>query len=396
MRNLRRYFRLEAMPHTLVMLMSLFLVVSCSNEIRMNKNLTDASERVDDFLNSQIQDHQMPGVQYVVFNQDGILYEYNGGLADVQGKREITPESLMGIFSTTKLITAIAILQLAEQHKLSLDDTIQKHAPGVPYKDVTIRHVLSHSSGISDPVLGNFYIHWEDEHNAFNQDELLDTVMSDNSKLEFEPGKEILYSNLGYAILGKVIENVSGLKYEQYVEKNIFEKLGLSSKEINFGHQLQPDAARPYYKSTSILYNFMVLFIKDRNIKKEGKWKSLDKPYYFNFPAHGGIVASAGELSKIFIDLMGPSPKVLTGDSKNIMFTEQSSFKEHSIAVSWFKTNMNGEPYFSHQGGGVGYISEVRVYPEQLMGSVLLINRSDVDSLSLLNTLDSEFISKPD
>lgn len=87
---------------------------------------------------------------------------------------------------------------------------------------------------------------------------------------------------------------------------------------------------------------------------------------------------------------------LLSSDSINKMFSKQINYKDKSMAISWFMGEMNDVPYFYHQGSGIGYIAEVRLYPKEKFGSILLMNSSDYSSLSKLNVLDGEFVSSFD
>lgn len=368
------------------------LLISCSGNPPMNRDISDLDERVDAYLQAQLVDDQFPGVQYVMFDSDVICYSFSGGLARVAEGRVVDDETLFNVFSTTKVVTAIAIMQLVEAGKLSLDDRIVQYLPELPYTGVTIRQVLSHSAGIPNAVLGNYYIHWLSEHAAYDRDALFASVLRENPELDFTPGEEISYSNLGFAVLGQLIARLSGVTYEQYVEKHIFQPLNLDAQQINFGHQVQSHAARAYFKRYSPSYNVMSMFLEDGEMVAEGGWKAIDDPFYFNFPSHGGILASAGEFAKIFMDLLKPKPRLLFASSIEQLFTQQSKDGDTAIALSWFMGEMDGEPYFFHQGGGLGYIAEVRIYPRLKVGSLLLINRTYTGKLSMLDLLDSEFL----
>ena len=380
---------------SIILSISILLITSsCSENIEVNHSISNINKRLDNFLDLQLSNNQFPGIQYVVFDKDKILYEYSGGYAKVAAKEKMTSNSVLNVFSTTKVVTAIAVLQLAQDQKLLLTDKVIKYIPTLPYKNVTISQVLSQSSGIPNVLLGNFYVHWLSEHDSYNSDLSLNSALENNIGLVFEPGEEIGYSNMGYAILGKVIENVSGLKYEEYITENIFNRLKLNSEKINFNSQRQKNSALPYFRRYSLINNFMIMFLKGSTTREEGVWKSITRPFYFDHPSHGGIVASASEYAKIFMSLMRVDNSVLlSSDFIKKMFSKQISYKEKSMAVSWFMGEMNNVPYFYHQGSGIGYIAEVRIYPKEKFGSILLMNRSEYKALSILNILDSEFIA---
>jgi len=378
------------------LLLLIIVISSCTSEIEINKEIKDMNERLDSFLDNKIERNEFPGIQYIVVNKNQIIYSYAGGYSDVINKQPMTFDNTLNTFSTTKLITAISILQLMEKGKLKLDDKVSIYIANIPYRDITIRNVLSHSSGIPNPVLGNYYIHWEDEHKTYNRDKLLDEVLSRHSKLKYVPGSKIKYSNLGYAILGKLIEVISGTSYEEYVQQNIFEKLAIDSGLCHFKSQKFSDNAKPYYKANSIVYNIMKLFLKGVKARKEGKWKTLDKNWYFNFPSHGGLIVSAREYAKIFQDLLKDDSKLLGKSSKEVFFSEQIRYKDKRKAIGWSINEFEGIEYYCHKGGGLGYVSEVRYYPEYEIISVLQINRTNVKSLNILNQLDKEILGERD
>lgn len=372
------------------------VIDSCKSSIEINNEIKDMNERLDSFLDNKIERNEFPGIQYIVVNKNDCFYSYAGGFSDVINKKPMTFDNTLNTFSTTKLITAISILQLMEKGRLKLDEKVSLYIENIPYKEITIRNVLSHSSGIPNPVLGNFYIHWEDEHRTFDRDKLLDKVLSKNSKLKYTQGSKIKYSNLGYAILGKVIEVISGTSYEEYVQQNIFNKLDIDSKLCHFRSQKFSDNAKPYYKANSVVYNIMKLFLRGVKVKKEGKWKTLDKNWYFNFPAHGGIIVSAREYAKLFQDLLKDDSKLLGKNSKELFFSEQIRYKKSRRAISWGIKNFEGIKYYSHTGGGLGYVSAVRYYPEYNIISVLQINRTNVKALNIQNQLDKEILDEMD
>lgn len=380
--------------HIVLSFFLLFVLTSCSEDNRIDHRIPEIEKRLDNFLSLELEDKQFPGVQYVVFNRDEVLYEFAGGYAKVAAKEKMTANSLLNVYSTTKVVTAIAVLQLAQQGKLKLSDTAVKYFPELPYKDVTIAQILSQSSGIPNALLGNFYIHWASEHQNFNREAVLLSALKENADLKFRPGEEVGYSNMGYAILGKIIENVSGLKYEEYIYQNIFNRLNLDKEKINFDSQLQKNAALPYFKRYSLINNILVLFLSGSTTNTEGDWKSINRPFFFNYPAHGGIVASATEYVKIFMSLMRTeNSELLSAEFINKMFSKQISYKKTTMAMSWFVGEMNQKPYFYHQGSGMGYVAEVRIYPEEKIGSLLLMNRTEYDALEKLNILDKEYIS---
>jgi CubicO group peptidase (beta-lactamase class C family) len=134
----------------------------------------------------------------------------------------------------TKIPTAVAVMQLQEQGKLTLDDEVTEILPWFEVKypsgtspAITVRHLLQHSSGLPDPIPAMIgWVHYTNT--AYDQTEVLKKYMPEFNTLQFEPGTQAVYSNLNYMVLGAVIEAVSGQKYETYITEQILQPLGMS------------------------------------------------------------------------------------------------------------------------------------------------------------------------
>jgi D-alanyl-D-alanine carboxypeptidase len=154
---------------------------------------------------------RVPGLQYVVVDADGIVFEYAGGWADVANRKPMTPDSTLMAYSMTKTFTAVAILQLAEQGRLSLDDPIDRHLPAQLYggHGITVRQLLMHTSGVPNPIPLR-WVHLAEERDGFDEAAALDKVVRANPDLSFEPGRGYGYSNIGYWLLGRLVEVPQG------------------------------------------------------------------------------------------------------------------------------------------------------------------------------------------
>jgi CubicO group peptidase (beta-lactamase class C family) len=163
----------------------------------------------------------------MIADQDQTIYSGAFGFADREAKRSNTLDTPINLGSANKMFTAVAIMQLVERGRIALHDPVGKHLPDYPNRDVaehvTIHHLLTHTSGVGD--------YFNDEYMARKKE--LRTVsdllsLFQNDPLEFRPGEKWQYSNGGYALLGRVIEVISGMTYEQYVQQNIFRPAGMT------------------------------------------------------------------------------------------------------------------------------------------------------------------------
>jgi CubicO group peptidase (beta-lactamase class C family) len=168
-----------------------------------------------------------PGIQAAIRFDDEIVLDVAWGFADLETGEELTTGHLFRIASHSKTMTATAIMQLVEAGSLRLDDTAGRWIPdleGTPLASVTVRELLGHQGGvIRDGVENNF---WQRGGQFLDRDELVAGARSDGAV--FEPNEHFKYSNIGYSLLGLVIEAASGTPYNDYVAENIAARLGLA------------------------------------------------------------------------------------------------------------------------------------------------------------------------
>lgn len=193
-----------------------------------------ATDNTTSALNQYVRS-EVPGLQYIAVTADRVLFEYAGGWADIQGQKAMTLDTTLMAYSMTKTFTAVAILQLAEQRKLNLDDVIDRHLPNAAYHGhgITLRQLLIHTSGAPNPIPLR-WVHLAAEDSIFNEGEALAAVLHEHPDLAFEPGRKFAYSNIGYWLLGKVVEQVTGQSYPSYIRGNILQPLRLSAQEMDF------------------------------------------------------------------------------------------------------------------------------------------------------------------
>src|SRR6266446_3679108 len=167
------------------------------------------ADRVDDYVREQMQTWHIPGVSIGVVRDGKVLLAKGYGFANIELGARATADTVYEILSITKQFTAAAILVLVEEGKTGLDDTVAKYLPDSPtsWKDVTVRHLLTHSSGIMD--FTDIPPFFEQLRLDATPDELLKAVKK--RPLQFSPGTQWRYSNSNYYLLGQIIEKLSGV-----------------------------------------------------------------------------------------------------------------------------------------------------------------------------------------
>ncbi|MBR5957392.1 MAG: beta-lactamase family protein [Salinivirgaceae bacterium] len=181
---------------------------------------------IDSIVERKCRNDNFSGV-VLIGQKDSVLYERACGLANIRENIPNTDTTAFQLASVSKQFTAVAILQLYERGRLRLTDSVAKYLPGFPYPDITIHQLLVHRSGLPNyhylcdrkPMLDDPY---------FSNQQIVAELIEANAGRFFRPNRRFQYSNTGYAVLAAVVEAVSGLKFENYLEDNIFKPLGMT------------------------------------------------------------------------------------------------------------------------------------------------------------------------
>jgi len=221
------------------MLLSLPLAASSSwaqaagSRIDANADVQAAERLFTAWIEGQMLERGLPGLAVGVVSDQELVWAKGFGVADTAAKTQMTPQTRFRMASHSKLFTATAVMQLREDGKLRLDDPVAKYLPwfGVKPADpddppITIEELLTHSSGLPREA-GS---HWTTF--SFPTTEELRGLMAER-QAPFAPEVRWKYSNLAYSIAGMVIEQVSGLSWAEYVQRNIFEPLGMRSSSVD-------------------------------------------------------------------------------------------------------------------------------------------------------------------
>ena len=191
---------------------------------------------IDKIFKEYADANHLPGVAYGFVVDGKLVHKGNFGYTDIEKKIPVTSSSLFRIASMSKSFTAMAILKLRDEGKLNLDDPAYLYIPELknlkyPTADaphITIRHLLTHGAGFPEDNP------WGDRQLADTDKELMEFLIN-KSSFSNPPGIAYEYSNLGFALLGKIITKVSGKRYQDYIKKNIWEPLGMKTTTYEYG-----------------------------------------------------------------------------------------------------------------------------------------------------------------
>lgn len=206
----------------------------------------DVAAKADAYMQASVKyDHFMGSV--LIAQHGKILFSKGYGVANVKLGIPNTPGTEFRIGSNTKQFTAMAILELQERHKLSVDDPVCKYVPNCPadWAPITIQNLLTHTSGI--PNFTSFVDYVRIRTETMTPTQLM--AQFEHKPLDFKPGSKFSYSNSGYIVLGYIIEKASGETYAEFLQKNIFTPLGLAHTGYGTDHPAGKDHAQGYIYS---------------------------------------------------------------------------------------------------------------------------------------------------
>lgn len=314
----------------------------------------------------------------VLIAADGkIVFEKSVGYANVEDKTRLTERSSFRLASVSKQFTAMGIMLLKEDGKLDYDDDITRHLPSLPYKGVTIRHLLHHTGGLSD-YMGLFAEHWDKKADAaakttaFNKD-LVSLYSRHKPDPDFQPGEQYAYSNTGYVLLGSIIESASEKKIQEFYKSRIFEPLGM---EDSFAFSVDENQFKP----TSRVLGFQ--WKGDGNVAND--WNYLN-----GMVGDGGVYASARDLLKWDQALCGE--KLVSKATLDEAFTsgKLNSGKETGYGFGWLVQRSKTDGLtVSHGGQWVGFRTSIQRQVDRKVTVIVLSNNSTSHLDSVLRAID--------
>jgi CubicO group peptidase (beta-lactamase class C family) len=372
------------------LLLFTFILFSCDKQ-----NEYSGMDPIERTLRKEVDRGKTPSIQYLIFSQDSIIRSVCNGKANVSSGIEVDKNTTYSAFSVTKTFTALAILQLAEKGKIDIDELASNYLPDFPYEgEITIRQLLVHTAGIPNPNPLS-WVHLAEEHKGFDRRSFFKEVFNKHNKVKSEPNHKFRYTNLGYVILGQLIEEVSGLRYEDYVREMIINPAGIESGDLDFEVNDKSRYAKGYIKKNSFL-NLILGFFMDKSRymeAPEGPWKPFKK-LYLNGAAYGGLIGNASGFARYIQQLIKEDSPLISDTFKEMMFTENitTTGKSTGMCLSWFTGKLNGITYYSHAGGGGGYYCEIRIYPEIGIGSVVMLNKTGVSDARMLDKVDVHYL----
>ncbi|MEE9408490.1 MAG: serine hydrolase domain-containing protein [Polaribacter sp.] len=232
--------------HLLIKSTILFFLYAFSFNTSQAQSL---ESKIDNILSKQFKSNES-GASALVAKDGEIIYRKAFGKANLELNVDMTSDNVFQVGSITKQFTSVSILMLLEEGKLSLEDEITKFIPDYPTsgKKITVHHLLTHTSGIKS------YTSMQSFGKVMTIDEspLKFIDFFKNEPMDFDPGEKYKYNNSGYFILGYIIEKVSGLSYQKFIQQRIFDKINMNSSYYGSHSKLIKNRASGYQKKRRI------------------------------------------------------------------------------------------------------------------------------------------------
>jgi CubicO group peptidase (beta-lactamase class C family) len=297
-----------------------------------------------------------PGASVLVIDEGEVLFQKASGLADVEAGIPNTPATNFRLASVSKQFTAMAIVQLIERGKLTLETTLADLFSTFPDygREITVWHLLVHSSGLPDY---EDFVPEEQTEQLKDRDVL--QILQKRATGLFPPGTKYSYSNSAYCVLAQIIEDISGESFAEFLRQNIFEPLGMTNT-VAYENGISTVTNRAYGYTP-----------------KEGGFERTDQSVTSATLGDGGIYSSTTDLILWFQALS--TTTLVSAASMTRIFTPQQSLGETSRAYGfgWFIYDDHGARRLEHDGTTIGFRNYVIRMPDHRRTVLLLMNRRD-------------------
>ena len=367
----------ETLPMSIYKLIGSFQFSDAAGEVFLPSDFAELEQFVD-----ETEAHHGGAISLAVVKDGEIAYSYSKG--DRSPGIPADTDTAYHWGSVTKIITGVAVMQLVESGKVGLDDTLDSYFPEFKAgKRMTVRNLLSHSSGFPGGMNENYLIRYEG-HEMPDMESVWAEYRTRAEDLVFEPGSTIFYNNYNFLPLGLIVERISGQDFVDYVQEHIFDPLGMEKSGYEYASLSGKTAEAVHFISVEEGSALDALFSsKGMDVEMLIREREGDRVYLNPFdilPCWGGAKGPAEDLvrfSRLFLEQGTVDGKqILEKKSVRQMLTMQKSTdrKPLGIGLSVFLGRQGREPYGEHAGGGPGIDALLRFYPKQNVAIAVMSN----------------------
>jgi D-alanyl-D-alanine carboxypeptidase len=323
------------------------------------------ADKVDDYIKSEMQRQHLPGLSLVVIKDQKIVKVQGYGLANIELSVPVTPETVFKIGSVSKQFIATGIMMLVQEGKLNLGDNIGEYLEGAPesWKPITIRHLLTHTSGIVREAPGF------DPLKIQSDADVIKTAYP--LPLRFAPGEKYEYCNVGYFTLAEIIRKVSGKPWGEYLSERLFKPLGMNSTRTTDMRDLVPNRANGY-------------------TWRDGKFQNA--AIYLALRPSGAFLSTVTDLAKWEEALA--KEKVLKQPVLDQMWTpvKLNNGKTEDYGFGWQLDDVRGHKLVNHGGSLPGFRAEFSRYVADKVTVIVLTNGDNANAFSIARGVANLYI----
>lgn len=360
----------------LLIILLLFTSLNADEARSPAKSIGELRKQLEDVL----QEHHVPGMSIAIVHREGPEWISGIGLADVVNELPVTSETRFRIGSTSKAFASLAILKLVEEQRLSLDDSVRKLVPEVWFENqweesdpVRIVHLLEHTTGWDD-------FHFRECAKSDPDIGLLEAFEYDHSSRisRWRPGTRMAYCNSGPPVAAYIVEKVTGLRFEEYVEKNFFQSIGMNTATYfqptsNFTHAYHPDGITPYpYWNISMRPSGAI------------NASALDMANYLLFYLNRGAINGQQVVSQSSIDRM---------EVPESTWAAREGLRE-GYGLSNYCSIQEGFVYHGHNGGLDGGLTEMAYLSDFGVGYFYSINASNGEAFLKIGAILRAYLTQ--
>jgi CubicO group peptidase (beta-lactamase class C family) len=343
-------------------------------------------------IEERLRANRVPGLAAAVVGPEGVRSTYGFGVTDLERREPVDEHTPFLWFSMTKIATATAAMRLNGLGLLDLDAPVSTYYP--PFAmvrqrtAVTVRQLLSHSSGLANPVP----IRWVRPADTPPPDPAawIERLLSRHRRLRSEPGTRTRYSNLGYLVLGEVIARVAGEPYEEHLRNALLAPLGMAHTGFSYEVHGAP-AATGYQPVPAGLTPLVRAVLPSGMVAGRHHGFIAYRPFYVLGAAYGGLVGGvldAARLVQLHLnDGAAGDGRILPPGAAAQMRQLTPRGGSLDVGLGWYRFARDTGPFVEHLGGGSGFWNAMRLYPDAGVGLVLMGNVTRYDHGAILSTL---------
>lgn len=339
---------------TPILFLCMLYVLSMNSGLHSQSDTQQLQKDIDAIISEKMNQYEIPGLSIGVVSQGAIVYTKGYGVRSIDTKNPVTENTVFHTASISKLFTAMAMIDLEQKGCLHLDDTLLSIAPELKSEDIrihtiTIRQLLNHTSGLGD--ISNY--HWSHHHQS--DDSLKKYVLSLDVESEHPPSTAYSYSNLGYNVVGYVIEKVTNQPFEDYMQNEILNPVGMSNSDYRYFKI--PDHLRTSPHTKNWLNRIII---------------RKDYPYTREHAPSSTLNASAKDLSVWMVSFLNTLQDPTKTAYQNMI--KPSFSPSPYIGLGFQLYAIHSEKAIGHYGGDKGFRSFLMMIPSKNIGIVLLAN----------------------